>query len=194
MNSENDLKNSDQQVSITLSEVEKRSLLAIARDSIASKLEEDENRSPVKSGELQAPGGAFVTLHEEGKLRGCIGTLSGPVPLHETIFELARSAAFRDPRFPSLSSSELERIEIEISVLSPMHRMVSEKEIEIGQHGLYIIKGSHSGVLLPQVAVEQGWDRRTFLTHCCYKAGLDGQAWKDRDVDLFLFTALIFSE
>lgn len=143
---------------------------------------------------LQEKCGAFVTLREGEKLRGCIGHMTGVKPLHTAVEELAQSSAFHDPRFPPLSAEELNKIRIEITVLTPMEEITDPSRIEIGKHGIYIQKGSRSGVLLPQVAAEQGWDRDTFLDHTCLKAGLPGGCWKDPDTKISVFEGIIFSE
>ncbi len=142
---------------------------------------------------LKEPGGAFVTLHKYGELRGCIGTFQAEKPLYLVVKEMALSAAFNDPRFPPLSTEELPEVEIEISVLSPLARGKPE-EVEVGRHGIYLIKGIFRGVLLPQVAVEHGWDRETFLDHVCLKAGLPPGCWRDPETEIYLFTAEVFSE
>ncbi len=179
---------------VGLNEAEKALLLYIARESIASALEGRPPRLPAElPPKLHEPYGAFVTLHKYGELRGCIGTFHADGPLWKVVFEMARSAAFNDPRFPPLSPEELDEIEIEISVLSPMWR-ASPEEVEVGVHGIYIVRGLNRGVLLPQVAVEFGWDRETFLDHTCLKAGLPPGCWRDPETEIYLFTAEIFSE
>lgn len=138
-------------------------------------------------------GGAFVTLHARGRLRGCIGTFEEG-PLEKTVERMARAAAFEDPRFPPLDKGEFSDIELEISVLSPMRQVESVEEIEVGRHGLYLVVGPHRGVLLPQVAVEQGWDRARFLEGVSMKAGLGPRAWQDPAARLLVFTAEVFGE
>jgi len=169
-------------------------LLQLARDTIAAALSgrKAEPRVPPFEG-LREPRGAFVTLHRHGQLRGCIGTFEARAPLYEVVREMALAAAFNDPRFPPLSAEELPEVEIEISVLSPLRRGRPE-EVEVGRHGVYVVKGAYRGVLLPQVAVEHGWDRETFLDHVCLKAGLPPRCWQDPETELYLFTAEIFSE
>ncbi|AEH44729.1 AMMECR1 domain protein [Thermodesulfatator indicus DSM 15286] len=180
---------------VGLNEAEKALLLYIARESITSALEGRPPRLPREiPPKLLEPYGAFVTLHKHGQLRGCIGTFHPEGPLYKTVFEMARSAAFNDPRFPPVTLEELSEIDIEISVLSPMWRATSIDEIEVGKHGIYIIRGINRGVLLPQVAVEYGWDRETFLDHTCLKAGLPPGCWQDPETEIYLFTAEIFSE
>ncbi|RME79037.1 MAG: AmmeMemoRadiSam system protein A [Planctomycetota bacterium] len=176
-----------------LTQEEQKSLLQLARKSIEGKflgqpLPKLENPSP----NLEKPMGAFVTLHKQGSLRGCIGRLIGDGPLWLTVALMAREAAFHDPRFPPLEERELQWIDIEISVLSPLKKIQSIEEIEVGKHGLYLIKGPYRGVLLPQVAVEYGWDRETFLAHTARKAGLMPHEWQDSEI--YIFSALVFGE
>lgn len=142
---------------------------------------------------LKAYCGAFVTLHIDGRLRGCIGRMTGNIPLYKLISEMAISAAFHDRRFSSLQSSELHRVEIEISVLSPMKKIDDISEIELGKHGILIENGFRSGVFLPQVVTETGWTLEEFLGHCARdKAGLGWEGW--RDANIYVFTAEVFSE
>ena len=177
-----------------LSETDKQTLLDIARESIHSavlggkkfKVTPDEY-----SDMLKATFGAFVTLHNKGKLRGCLGRMTGDLPLYKMIQEMAISASLYDYRFTPIGPDELSKIEIEISVLSPMTRIDDITEIELGKHGIYIQKGVDSGVFLPQVATETGWSREDFLGHCSRdKAGLGWTGWKGADV--YIFTATIF--
>ena len=138
-------------------------------------------------GALASKKGAFVSLHKNGHLRGCIGRIEADQPLSMTVHEMACAAAFDDPRFPSLTEEELSGLDIEISVLSPLRQIQDEKEIEVGIHGLYIVNGFYRGLLLPQVAVEHKWDRETFLEATCHKAGLPSSAWKNQgDEDFHL--------
>ncbi len=177
-----------------LSTEDKLLLLETARLSIGARL----TRTPVQYVEpgehLSVPCGAFVSLHINGKLRGCIGYIQGIKPLYETVKEMAQSAAFSDPRFPPLSPSELEQIEIEISVLSPLKRIDDINEIEVGTHGILVRRGLYSGLLLPQVATQYGWNREEFLFHTCQKAGLPGNCWKLNDIQIEIFSAVVFSE
>ncbi|MBO8144559.1 MAG: AmmeMemoRadiSam system protein A [Thermodesulfobacterium sp.] len=137
--------------------------------------------------------GVFVTLLKEDNLRGCIGVLEPLYPLYEGIQKMALSSAFEDPRFTPLTPKELPLIEIEISVLSPLKPGTVE-EVEVGKHGVYLVKGYHRGVLLPQVPVEYGWDKKTFLEHVCLKAGLPPECYKDPNTKIYLFTAEVFKE
>ncbi len=114
--------------------------------------------------------------------------------LIETVREAARASAFNDPRFPPLQASELGEIGIEISVLSPLRRVASVEEVRVGVHGVMLRNGLYSGLLLPQVATEYGWDRETFLTHTCYKAGLPADCWRSDETEIEVFSAVVFSE
>ena len=159
-------------------------MIATARSSIYSslRLDYDGDDSPV--GILKEKGyGVFVTLYLDGHLRGCIGRFTSPSTLHSTIREMAQSAAFSDPRFPSLSRSEAPRIEIEVSVLSPLKRIESIDEFKLGRDGIYMIKGGRHGTFLPQVAEETGWSTEEFLGHCARdKAGIGYYGWKDAEL------------
>jgi len=183
---------------MALTDKEKSEALSIARGVIASELgidgETDEAvRKPPKSEALKAHLGLFVTLHEAGNLRGCIGNFTSTAPLYDNIRDMAYAAAFSDPRFSPVRIDEFPSIHIEISVLSPLREIKNVEEIEVGRHGIFIQKGYSRGVLLPQVAVENGFDRKTFLEHTCMKAGLSPECWKE-DVNIFIFEAEIFSE
>jgi AmmeMemoRadiSam system protein A len=138
--------------------------------------------------------GAFVTLKERGGLRGCIGYVAPIKPLYITVRDVARFAALEDTRFRPVGAGELGALEYEISVLSPMRRVMDTKEIVVGQHGLLIRQGRYEGLLLPQVPVEEKWDRAEFLQEVCLKANLPQRAWQDPEADLFRFTALVFGE
>ena len=166
------------------SQEEKAAMIATARSSIHSALglEFDGDDSPV--GILKEKGyGVFVTLYLDGSLRGCIGRFSSQSSLHSTIREMARSAAFSDPRFPSLTRREAPKVEIEVSVLSPLKRIVSIDEFKLGRDGIYMVKGSRHGTFLPQVAEETGWDTEEFLGHCARdKAGIGYYGWKDAEL------------
>ncbi len=163
---------------------EKATMIATARQAIYSalRLPYDGDARPV--GILRQSGyGVFVTLHLKGRLRGCIGRFTSDDTLAETIREMAESAAFNDPRFPSLSRSEAPQIDIEVSVLSPLKKIDSIDEFKLGRDGIYIIKGRNHGTFLPQVAVETGWNTEQFLGHCARdKAGIGWDGWKDADL------------
>jgi hypothetical protein len=135
--------------------------------------------------------GAFVTLKEKGLLRGCIGYIEPVYPLYQTVIQTAILAACRDPRFPPVSAEELDDLEIEISVLTPLKKIDSPKVVEVGKHGLVISQGDKKGLLLPQVAVENHWSREIFLNEACLKAGLPVDAWKS-GADIYIFEAIVF--
>lgn len=145
------------------------------------------------SDNLLEPRGAFVTLHKNGSLRGCIGTFEATDPLISTVQRMAIAAATKDPRFPPVEAEELSSLDLEISVLSPLSK-ASPEEVQVGVHGIYITRGFYRGVLLPQVAVEYGWDSQTFLKQTCLKAGLPPLAWQDPETQIEIFTAEVFGE
>ena len=178
-----------------LSNDEKELLLKAARKSISSKFGETDlpQFDPADYPELKETLGAFVTLKINNNLRGCIGYMIGQKPLYDTVVEVARQSAFADPRFPQLTKEELEKVKIEISVLSHFTPIDSYDEIEVGKHGLLLDEGGRA-VLLPQVATEHNYDRAQFLTSLCHKAGLYGEYWKERVLKLKVFTALVFGE
>ncbi|MGC8719766.1 MAG: AmmeMemoRadiSam system protein B [Thermodesulforhabdaceae bacterium] len=180
-------------VDLGLSDEEKRILKELAYATIKAKLEGKPLPSiPNPKGKLLERRGAFVTIHKNNQLRGCIGYVEGHRPLWETVRDMAIHAAFHDPRFPALSPQEFPFIDIEISVLTPLERLKDISDIEIGKHGLVVRKGFYSGLLLPQVAAEYGWDRETFLEWTCRKAGLPPDAWKSNDVEIYIFSADVF--
>ena len=140
---------------------------------------------------LQQKCGAFVSLHKHGRLRGCIGHFGEDVPLHEIVAEMARAAAFEDPRFMPVTADELSDIDIEISVLTPMRRIQSLDEFELHRHGIYIRRGYRSGTYLPQVADEVNWTKEEFVSHCAQdKAGIGWDGW--RDAELYVYEAIVF--
>ena len=159
-------------------------MVATARAAICSELRLDFDGDATPVGILKEKGyGVFVTLRLDGDLRGCIGRFTSSGSLSATIREMARSAAFSDPRFPSLSRSEAPRVEIEVSVLSPLKRIASVDEFKLGRDGIYMIKGSRHGTFLPQVAAETGWTTEEFLGHCARdKAGIGWDGWKDAEL------------
>ena len=178
-----------------LTEQQQQILLDLARETI---------RQYVTTGELaELPKGdsafdrvraVFVTLHADGQLRGCIGTLQAREPLAAAIRSSAISAATQDPRFPAVTADELNDIDIEISVLSPLQPVESADDIIVGEHGVMVQDGMHSGVFLPQVATDQGWDCETMLNClCAHKAGLPPDAWR-QGANLYVFTAQAFGE
>ncbi len=179
-----------------LSNDEKQSLLRIARETVTEYVRS--RRVPEVDGSSLTPAektpcGAFVTLRKKGDLRGCIGRFDASVPLVEVIQQMAVAAATQDPRFSPVRPDEVSSLEIEISVLTPMKRISSIDEIELGRHGIYMRKGGRSGTFLPQVATETGWTKEEFLGHCAQeKAGIGWEGWKD--AELFTYEALVFSE
>jgi len=180
--------------SVPLTRDEREKLLEIAWRTIVRFLET--GTVPfffVKEPGLLQRRGAFVTLKKHGNLRGCIGELVSNRPLYLTVQRMAIAASVSDARFPPLTLDELGEIEIEISVLSPLEPIEDVSEIEVGLHGLVIIKGKKQGVFLPQVAKEQGWDREELLRQICLKAGLPEDAWRG-DVQFYVFTADVFSQ
>lgn len=181
-------------MNIELNHREKQLLLYTARESIASELEGREGDFPEPTGTLKTVCGAFVTLHKGQELRGCIGNITGVEPLYKGVRELALSSAFHDPRFPAIRLDELGEVDIEISILTPLEKAASPEEIEVGTHGILMQSGPRSGVLLPQVPVEQGWNREEFLENTCRKAGLPPGCWNREDTEIFLFAALVFGE
>jgi hypothetical protein len=175
-----------------LSDEDKKVLHQIVRDTIEGKCLKKPPKAYDISPTLKELRGAFVTLHKHGQLRGCIGHIVAHFPLAETISRMATAAAFEDPRFPPVTAEELKDLEIEISVLTPFQKISNVEEIQVGVHGIYMKKGFHSGLLLPQVATEYKWDRKTFLEQTCRKAGLPGDAWKAQDMEIYVFSADIF--
>ncbi len=178
-----------------LHEEDKKVLLKIARQSIENALANREN--PVIESEspiLKEKRGAFVTLTKNGMLRGCIGYVQAIKSLDQTVIEMAQAAAFRDPRFTSVTADEVDDLDIEISVLTPIQEITDVNEIEVGKHGIIIERGGYSGLLLPQVATDYGWDRETFLEHTCNKAGLPTDAWKKEGTKIKIFSADVFHE
>ncbi|MCI0603526.1 AmmeMemoRadiSam system protein A [bacterium] len=173
---------------------QKTILLKLARDAIRTYLETQKEIAPSVEEFLKEPGAAFVTLKIDEELRGCIGSTDGSEPLGKTVIHCAISAAFRDPRFPPLSVEEYPFVDLEISVLSAFRRVANPEEVIAGTHGIMLTRDYHRGLLLPQVAVEYDWDRDTFLSFTCRKAGLEPDAWKDPDTIIEIFTAEVFGE
>jgi AmmeMemoRadiSam system protein A len=170
-------------------------LLRIARTSITSVVRgEPVPDFDVTSENLREKCGAFVTLEIESRLRGCIGSIESDRPLFRVVSEMAVASAMRDPRFPPLSEGELDRVAIEISVLSPLRKIDRIEEIEVGKHGLLVRQGFNSGLLLPQVASRYGWTREQFLRETCRKAALPRDAWQSSDCEVQIFSAVVFGE
>jgi len=175
---------------------EKNELLALARKSVEYAVREKKAYEPSASASevLNQERGAFVTLRKSGELRGCIGYTSAAKPLYMTVRDTATFAALRDPRFQPVSASELSQIDYEVSVLSPLRRVLDIRQIRVGQHGLLMKNGAYEGILLPQVPVDERWDRQRFLEETCAKAGMRSGCWKDENTDIFMFTAVVFGE
>lgn len=187
-----------------LTEKEKQILLDIARKSIEKAVKGDVaqgfslakselEKFALQSEKLKEKRGCFVTIKKYGQLRGCIGYIQPIKSLYLAVSEMAVSAALKDPRFPPVKEDELAHLELEISALTPLEEISSPEQIQVGGDGIYIIKGFYSGLLLPQVATEQGWDRMTFLEHTCMKAGLPIDAWKE-NCNIYIFQAQVFGE
>jgi len=173
---------------------EKSALLALARATIVARVNGQPLPELAKTTKgLESQSGCFVTIKQKGQLRGCIGSFVSARPLWQTVQEMAVSAATRDPRFYPMKPADLSDFSLEISVLSPLQLIQSVEEIKVGVHGIYLIKGAAHGVLLPQVAVEYGWDRETFLRHTCLKAGLPENSWQ-KECEIYLFSAEVFGE
>ena len=176
---------------------ERRILLAIARQAILDALlarTHTVDTAMELTERLRQPAGAFVTLTHGGELRGGIGSVFPDAPLFQAVAESAVNAAFRDPRFPSITLSEIEQTEIEISVIGPVTEVKDTSSIEVGRHGLVISCDGKKGLLLPQVATEHGWDREKFLGQTCQKAGLPEDSWRSGNCKIEGFTAEVFSE
>jgi len=169
---------------------EKKELLALAKKAISDYV--TNGKAPeveMQNQKFKTDGAVFVTIKKNGSLRGCIGHVQVVMPLYQSVIKNAVAACSSDPRFPPMTKEELKDIDVEISILSPLNVLKDVKDIQVGKHGLVIRKGMQSGILLPQVPTEFGWDRDTFLKHLSTKAGLPENAW--RDADLYTFTAEI---
>ena len=179
-----------------LTKAQKRRLLEIARTTLESYIKEGvvpqiKEDDPILNKKM----GAFVTLHKNGQLRGCIGNMIGQAPLCATISNMAIASSTQDPRFQPVTPQELKDIDIEISVLSPMEKIDSPDKIIMGKHGVMVQSGYRSGIYLPQVATETGWSREQFMSSLCmHKAGLPADAWKQGGCDIYIFSAEVFGE
>jgi AmmeMemoRadiSam system protein A len=185
----------DEPVDRPLNDEEQKVMLSIARHAIQEavgqiKVDRISYDSPI----FHENRGAFVTLHNKGALRGCIGFIFAVKPLVETVREMAVAAALRDPRFTPVDIAELPAVDIEISVLTPLREIQDISEIKVGEHGIYVQRGHNTGLLLPQVASEYNWDRETFLQQTCRKAGLAQDAWHDEATTIKIFSAQVFGE
>ncbi|MCM2358663.1 MAG: AmmeMemoRadiSam system protein A [Geobacteraceae bacterium] len=173
---------------------DKKRLLEIAREAIIASIEARPlPQREEQNDRLLDQRGCFVCVKIDGKLRGCIGNFTADKPLFQLVQEMAVSAATKDPRFYPMRKEDLDSFDLEISVLTPLQKIASIEEIKVGAHGLYIEKNFSRGVLLPQVAVEYGWDRETFLDQTSVKAGMQSDAWKE-GADIYIFGAEVFAE
>ena len=182
-------------VSFSLTEAERALLGSIAVNAIAERLAGRKPEAPKLEDcpeSVRRNLGCFVTLHEKGALRGCIGSIVGREPLARNVWRMAQAAAFEDPRFRPLAPSEWPAIDIEMTVLDQLTRCPDPKQIEIGRHGLVLVLGRRQGVFLPQVPVEQKWDLGQYLTHLCYKAELPDGSWKHPEAQLWWYEGLVF--
>jgi AmmeMemoRadiSam system protein A len=171
---------------------ERALLLGFAHRAIAAALDGSDLDTTPPNAHLAELRGAFTTLHLDGHLRGCVGYIMAMYPLYRTIAETAVAAAIYDSRFYPVTSADAPRLKIEISVISPLFPIAPE-EIEVGRHGLVVARGKHRGLLLPQVPIEHGWDRTTFLEQTCVKAGLPPDAWQ-HEITIEAFVAEVFGE
>jgi AmmeMemoRadiSam system protein A len=174
------------------SQADRQRLLRLAREAIVAHVTGLPPR-PVSPLPEEPSGGGFVTLHLNGNLRGCVGTVGATQPISRVVGDCAVAACSADPRFEPVGPAELEGLEIEISLLGPLEPVTAPDQIEVGRHGLVVEQGSRRGLLLPQVASEWKWDRETFLAHTCQKAGLARDAWKS-GAKVFRFEAEVFAE
>lgn len=178
-----------------LNAAEKEILLNIARSAIESHVSNnDVSVVPREERRLNFKHGCFVTIKQEGNLRGCIGNFQSERPLFKEVAEMAMASSSSDPRFYPLKIQDLDSISLQISVLSPLVKIDNIDEIIIGKHGIYLELNHCRGVLLPQVATENHWDRTTFLNQTCVKADLPTTAWQDSDADIYIFSAQIFGD
>lgn len=179
-----------------MNENQKQTLLKVARDTVETVIKGEPIENPQSDDpELNAPCGCFVTLKNHGRLRGCIGNFTSEGPLIELVADMAKASATGDPRFfaDPITADELDRLDIEISVLSPLQRTDEPLSLRLGVDGIYIKKGRASGCFLPQVATEAGWSKEEFLSYCCaHKAGLAADAWREPETEVYLFTADVF--
>ena len=179
-----------------MDDTQKKTLLRVARDTVGAVIKGGQVPKPESDDpQLNAHCGCFVTLKNKQRLRGCIGRFISEIPLIELVVEMARASATGDMRFfaDPITAGELEELDIEISVLSPLERTSDPLDLRLGVDGIYIKKGRASGCFLPQVATETGWSKEEFLSYCCaHKAGLSPDAWNDPSTEVYLFTAEVF--
>ena len=179
-----------------MNDEQKQTLLKVARDTVEAVIRRQEITRPESDDpELNTPCGCFVTLKNHDRLRGCIGQFTSDSPLIELVAEMAKASATGDPRFfaDPIAAGELEKLDVEISVLSPLEQTDDPLSLRLGIDGIYIKRDRMSGCFLPQVATETGWSKEEFLSYCCaHKAGLAADAWKDPETEVYLFTADVF--
>lgn len=175
------------------SESDRQLLLTFARGAIVAHVTRSAAPEVPDCPAAVQQGGAFVTIHKHGELRGCIGHIEADEPLGRIVARCAVHACSADPRFPAVTVDELPHLEVELSLLGPLEPIGGLDDIEVGRHGLVIEHGWHRGLLLPQVAVEWGWDREAFLVQTCRKAGLPASAWR-QGAKLWRFEAEVFGE
>ncbi len=185
-------------IKFSLSSKEKNALGSLACLAIAQSFSTENVSIPAMArGVLQQELGCFVTLTQGGRLRGCIGSMVGREPLYANVVRMAKAAAFEDPRFPALTQEEWfskeQPVSVEISVLGPLTLCPSVESVEIGRHGLLLTLGHKSGVFLPKVPVEQGWDLAAYLENLCHKAGLPVGSWQHEKAQLYWYEAYVFS-
>lgn len=179
-----------------MNDKQKQTLLKVARDTVEAVIQDKPIPKPTSDDpELNVNCGCFVTLKNNGRLRGCIGQFTSGIPLIMLVVEMAKASSTRDLRFFAnpITPGELDELDIEISVLSPLQRVDDPLSLRLGIDGIYIKKGRVSGCFLPQVATETGWSKEEFLSYCCaHKAGLPADAWRDPATEVYLFTAEVF--
>ena len=180
-----------------MNDVQKETLLKTACDTVKAVITGRPIQKPQSDDpQLNEHCGCFVTLKNQGRLRGCIGQFTSEIPLIELVGQMAKASVASDPRFLAdpVTGDELEQLDIEISVLSPLKKTDEPLSLRLGIDGIYIKRGCASGCFLPQVAAETGWSKEEFLSYCCaHKAGLPPDAWKDTETEVYLFTADVFS-
>jgi len=172
---------------------DRQTLLKIARDAVTAHVGRARQEAAIPEGWESRNGGAFVTIHHRGELRGCIGHIEADQLLVRVVAQCAVSACSADPRFAPVAADELPDIDVELSLLGPLEQVRGPADVEIGRHGLLVSLGGRRGLLLPQVATECNWDGVTFLAQTCRKAGLSFDAWKD-GATIWRFEAEVFGE
>ncbi len=180
----------------TLNIEDKRQLLDLARETISLTIKNRRFTAlKISHPKFSCSTAVFVTLWKNHQLRGCVGQTKAVYPLNEAITSAAYSAAFEDPRFRPVEEKELDEINIEISILSPLQKIDNTDKIKLGTHGVYVIQGHRAGIFLPEVVTRTGWSKEEFLSHLCRdKAGLSPEAWKDPSSELYIFTVTVFSD